>query len=284
MYQYLKKTLVVFISLAVFVFFYSSANAYVLQGPHILELMISKLGRGKRLLVDQRLVLYDTDQKKEAVELSETVRYIFSQAFRSDILSENVQRIHVISKDAALTVIDGKVAADHETRFDHYKDILLLRSRILIQERLSSLGVDVSVSSLGRFQGKTAYVLGADYPDESVPQVWIDKDTFRPFRWLIIGRDAENRKDSLEVRYLGWRNVGNTWYPMHIEFYQNNVLVREINVYDIKVNVSFPEYLFDIEHIKSIYPLDAPVQQEQNESEGLNKVQKTIEEFKKIFE
>ncbi len=284
MYQYLKKTLVVFISLAVFVFFYSSANAYVLQGPHILELMISKLGRGKRLLVDQRLVLYDTDQKKEAVELSETVRYIFSQAFRSDILSENVQRIHVISKDAALTVIDGKVAADHETRFDHYKDILLLRSRILIQERLSSLGVDVSVSSLGRFQGKTAYVLGAEYPDESVPQVWIDKDTFRPFRWLIIGRYAENRKDSLEVRYLGWRNVGNTWYPMHIEFYQNNVLVREINVYNIKVNVSFPEYLFDIEHIKSIYPLDAPVQQEQNESEGLNKVQKTIEEFKKIFE
>lgn len=284
MYKYLKKTLVVFISLAVFVFFYSSANAYVLQGPHVLELMISKLGRGKRLLVDQRLILYDTDQKKEAVELSETVRYIFSQAFRSDIMSENVQRIHVISKDAALKVIDGKVAADYETGFDHYKDVLLLRSRILIQERLSSLGVDVSVSSLGRFQGKTAYVLGAEYPDESVPQVWIDKDTFRPFRWLIIGRDAENRKDSLEVRYLEWRNVGNTWYPMHIEFYQNNVLVREINVYDIKVNVSFPEYLFDIEHIKSIYPLDAPVQQEQNESEGLIEVQKTIEEFKKIFE
>ncbi len=283
----LQKVVVILLGL---VTFYTPANAYVLQGPHILELMIGKLGTAGRLSVSQKLILYDNNPQSTGFELTETLRYIFPEQFRSDILSDNAQRIHVISKGAALIVIDGKVVAENESWTDHYKDIILYRSRILLQKRLASLGVDVSVSSLGRFQGKIAYVIGAQYPDKSVPQVWIDKDTFRPMRWLITGKDdllsasTESCKDFLEVRYHNWQQAEKIWYPMLIEFYQNDILIRQINVDQITANPSFPEDLFDIKQLQSIYSPASPLASDQQKPEGLSEVQKAIEEFKKIYE
>jgi len=283
----LQKVVVILLGL---VTLYTPANAYVLQGPHILELMIGKLGPTGRLSVSQKLILYDNNPQSTGFELTETLRYIFPEQFRSDILSDNAQRIHVISKGAALIVIDGKVIAENESWTDHYKDIILYRSRILLQKRLASLGVDVSVSSLGRFQGKIAYVIGAQYPDKSVPQVWIDKDTFRPMRWLITGKDdllsasTESCKDFLEVRYHNWQQAEKIWYPMLIEFYQNDILIRQINVDQITANPSFPEDLFDIKQLQSIYSPASPLASDQQKPEGLSEVQKAIEEFKKIYE
>ncbi len=279
----MKKAYVIILVLMAFACFYESADAYVLQGPHILELMTAKLGVPKKLLVSQRLILYDNSLQNGSVELEETLRYHFPEKFRSDIQSENAQRIHVLSKDMALTVIDGKVSAEGETVFDRFKDILLYRSRELLHERLSLLGVDMSVSSLGRFKDKIAFVVGAEYPDESVPQVWIDKDTFRPVRWLIECKRPELEKDSLEVRYLDWQKINRIWYPMLIEFYQNNSLVREIYVVNIEVNPIFSGNLFDINRLKSIYPPIASVMTDQQKTNDLNDVQKTIEDFTKIF-
>ena len=284
MNQHLKKIVLILFCLVIFSVVYVQVNAYVLQGPHILELMTQKLGKSERLMVSQKLILYDTSQEKGAVELEETLRYAFPEEFRSEILSKNVERIQVVSKGVILTVIDGKVVAEPETRFDRYKDLLLYRSRMLLEQRLSILGVDVKVSSLGRFEGKPAYVLGAQYPDESVQQIWFDKDSFRPFRWIIMSRTDESTDSSLEVRYLNWGQSDNTWYPMRIEFYKNDILLREINVLNIKMNPSFSKDLFDIEYLKSNYQTAAPIVPKQSEYKELDEVQKTIEEFKKIYE
>jgi hypothetical protein len=284
MRQYLPKFLVIFFSLATLACVYSPANAYVLPGPYILKLMTQNLGKAKRLLVSQKLVLYDNSPQNGAVELNETLRYIFPKTFRSDTLSENVHRIHVLAKGEALTVIDGKVAAEPENSYDRYKDILLFRSLKLLKKRLPLLGVDVTVSSLGRFQGKPAYVLGAQYPDEITPQIWLDKDTFRPLRWIITRKVTERPEDSLEVRYFKWHKVDKAWYPMHIEFLRNDILVREIHVHNIEVAPSFGRELFDIKHIKSTYPPVDPATPDQKQTEKLNEVQKAIEDFKKLYE
>lgn len=321
----MKEFILIFLVLAAFTCFYSHSDAYVLQGPHLLELMTKKLGGAKRLLIFQKLVIYNNGynngSQSDTVELNETLRYAFPEKFRSDIDSENVQIIYVVSSDTTLTIIDGEVVSsssalpeqanewmksermksgEHdslwrsglstlpenkpEKYFNRYKDILLYRSRILLQKRLLFLGVDISVSSLGRFQGKTAYILGAQYPDESVPQVWIDKNTFLPFRWVINGGDSESNKDLLEIRYLEWKRVEKTWYPMRIEFYQNNILMRETNVDHIKMNPFFSEDFFDIDHLESIHSQTASVPSDQHKSDGLDEVRKTIEDFKKIYE
>ncbi|MDL1967338.1 MAG: hypothetical protein LWW97_02010 [Deltaproteobacteria bacterium] len=282
-YNYLQK-FSAFFSFIVFVFFYTSANAYVIPGPHLLELMIEKLGSGKSLLISQKLSLYDVSPEKNIIELKETLRYNFPEEFRSEIQSENVKRIYVFSLGAVLTVIDNKIISDTETGFDCYKDVFLYRSRMLLQNRFSLLGVDASVSSLGRFQDKIVYVIGAEYPDESVSQIWLDKNTFQPVRWIIIDKDNKSNRDVLEIRYGDWKRTNKTWYPIHIEFYHNDVLTREIYVDKIKVNPSFSEELFDIEHLKSVYLNLGSVEKDKDDSQGLSAIQKTIKEFKKLYE
>jgi hypothetical protein len=284
MLLFLKKSLVIFSSLSILTCLISSASAYVLQGPHILELMTQKLGQTNRLFVSQTLILYGDQAQEAPVVLNEKLYYLSPENFRSDIQSENVKKIHVVSKGVALTVIDGKISTKAEPRFDRYKYLFLYHSRTALEKKLSGLGVDVSISSLGRFQGKIAYVIGAWYPDESVPQIWIDRDTFMPMRWVIMGKDTKSYLDPLEVRYLGWRQVKKNWYPMNIQFYQNDFLFREIMVDTVKLDVSFPEKTFDIEHLKSIYKPVTAILSEKGASEGIGEVQKTIEDFNKIFE
>ena len=279
MQQFLRKFLAIFFCLATLGFQHASLSAYVLPGPYLLKLMTQNLGIAKRLMVSQKLVLHDNTPNGSANELSETLRFVFPKTFRSDIVSENIQRIHILSDRSVFTVIDGKISEEPENSYDYYKDLILFRSREILQERLSTLGVDVKVTSLGRFQGTPAYVLGAQYPDETSPQVWLDKTTFRPFRWIMTRNGLQN----LEVFYLDWKKLNQTWYPMRIEFFSNGNLVREIHVQDIKVNPSFRADTFDIQQLKSRYPQEAPAVPK-DDGEELDEVQKTIEEFKKIYE
>ena len=284
LHQYLNKSLVIFLNFTLVICLYAPTNAYVLPGPYILELMTQNLGKAKSLLVSQTLVIHDKSPQKTGVEVSETLRYVFPEKFRSDTLSKNAHRIHVLSNGRTVTVIDEKIADESDNRYDRYKDILLFKPREMLKDRLSLLGVDVTVSSLGRFQGKPAYVLGAQYPDETTPQVWLDKDTFRPFRWIMTNTARESLENSMEVRYFEWHKVHDIWYPMRIEFFMDGILVRKIHVQNIKVNPSFSKELFDIKHLKSIYPQVAPAEQEKENKEDLNEVQKTIEDFKKLYE
>ncbi|MBT8350834.1 MAG: hypothetical protein KJO26_06325 [Deltaproteobacteria bacterium] len=282
-----SKITIFFLSISILPLFFVPANAYVLQGPHLLELMAQNIGKTESLFVSQQLALYDDSFKDGSIELKEALKYIFPEKFRSDVVSKNGKRIHVVSKGRSLTIIDGKTVASRETIFDRYKDIILYNSRSALMQKLVHLGINTSVVSLGRFENKPVYILGAQYPDESVSQIWINKETFRPFRWIISTERSNGLIDSLEVRYSKWRKIRKIFYPMHIEFYQDDQLVRIIKVNEIKVNPAISGALFDINRLKSTYPedkRDTQVLSDQRQPSELTEVQKMIEEFKKIYE
>lgn len=282
--RYWGKMFYVFLPLILAVTMISSVDGYVLQGPHILDLMVESLGNAKRLWVSQTLQFFNDPEQPDPTELHETLRYLFPETFRADIQADTTQRIHVLSGEESLTIVDGKVETESETRFDLYKDLLLFRSRKLLEKRLMHFGIDVSVSSLGRFREKIFYVIGAVYPDETVPQVWVDKETFLPFRWIVTRTVRENRRDSLEVRYLNWQKVQNTIYPMDIEFHQDDHLVRRIVADAVDIQEAFSPSLFDIAHLKSLNQPSTLEKTGQIQLEELTEVQKTIEEFKKRYE
>jgi hypothetical protein len=295
----------------------------VLQGPHVLDLVIENLGKAKSLFVSQKIIFYrfglvdDSEQyspgsgsmqpsdavdardgsrrswdhfanemgeEPEAMELEGSLRYIFSKAFRSDARSNDSERIFIFSEGKTLTLIDGTSASGAANRFDLYKDLLFYHSREELVERLLQLGVNVSISSLGRFEGKIAFVIGAEYPDESVSQIWIDQDTFLPLRWIIKGVDPAGESDTMEIRYLVWWKIGKLRYPSRIEFYQDGNLVRVIQAINFEENATFSEELFDIDYLKTVFP-QAPVQPiVPGDTEEPSEVEKTIEEFRLIFE
>lgn len=260
-----------------------TSYAYILRGPHILELMTRKYGRAQSMLVSQKVLLYH-DGETGPTEVSEILRYSFPQTFRSDAVSENSERIHVVSEGAAVTVIDGNIALRPETVFDIYKDILLYRSRELLQTRLSALGVDMSVVAFGRFQDKIAFVIGAENPKDSVPQVWVEKDTFLPMRWRMKTSGSDPRNMGIEIRYSDWRQIDNAWYPMQITFYEDERPVREISVETLKTNLGFPKDLFDIKRLKAMHMPAAPEAAEGSVSGEISEIEKSIDAFEKKFE
>ena len=318
----LKKTLFVAIVCAFALVSASPIQAYVLDGRHVLDLMVEKIGVAETLYVSQKLNFYrllpaadaltpatgDASQTAadagsnamqaavpyiggkqtstpETIELEETLRYIFSNAFRSDARSKNSERIYVFSNAGTLTIIDGTIVPNSANRFDLYKDILLYRSRPVLADRLTELGVDVSISSLGRFEDKIAFVIGAEYPDESVNQLWVDKETLLPLRLILKGFSGGQGPNTVEVRYLVWWNVGETRYPSRIEFYQDDNLVRVNEARKFEENASFSKELFDIAHLKMVYPRTLSLPSvASGAAEEPSEIQKTIEEFKRIFE
>jgi len=317
----IKKTLIVSGSIVILFFFVSSLNAYVLQGRHVLDLMVEKLGLAESLFVSEKIVVYrmaatatEQDaatgnytsilentagddapatrevlthrqaQEPETLELEGTLRYVFSRAFRSDARSPNSERIHLAIDGRTLTITDNNIVPDAVNRFDFFKDILLYRSREALAEKLLQLGVDPFVSSLGRFEEKIAFVIGARYPDETGNQLWIDKDTLLPLRLIIRDVYGADNSGKVEIRYLIWWKIGETRYPSKIEFYQDDNLVRVSQAKNFEENAMFSEEFFDIEHLKAIYPR-APLQPIPPEAtEEPSEVQKTIEDFKRIFE
>jgi len=356
----LKKIALTVLGLILTGLFPVVAQPYVLQGPHILELMAEKLGQAQSLSVSQRVIFYNTLPQPQAVfekdsggeseeaanrpehgpttlhefgvrqpgslsknegpdevndevnasgnlsagppaaaiqtasppvlpetiQLAESLKYIFSEAFRSDIVSDSNQRVYLFNKGQSITVIDGTVSDDGDSQFDVYKDLLLYRSREMLSERLSNLGIDISVSSLGKFDGRLALVIGAEFPDASVPQVWLDKESFLPLRILIFGTKSPYNagRGFLEIRYTNWQRIGKISYPMKIEFIQDGATVRAIEVDSYKINPSFSKDLFDIARLKLKYRQPIRTPDHQGKGEGLSEVQKTIEEFRKIFE
>jgi len=246
--------------------------------------MVEKLGRARSLRVTQTVQFHPDGNQGDPLELEETLWFAFPEMFRAEIQTESTQRIHVYAREEVLTVVDGRIDTDTETRFDLYKDILLFRSRPLLMHRLEHFGVDASVSSLGRFEDRVAFVVGANYPDESVPQVWIEKGTFLPLRWIVTRATGESRKDSLEVRYHQWHKASDTHYPKLIEFYQGTNLVRSIRLNEIRVNPSFPDSYFDVEHLRSINQPVTPMEPGQVELEEMSEIQRSLEDFGKILE
>jgi hypothetical protein len=77
---------------------------------------------------------------------------------------------------------------------------------------LSRRGVALSGSTLGRFDGRIAYVVGGR-PREPKPLLFVEKDGFRPLR--LVAQEGGARHD---VRLLGWGSpTGGDWFPRAVE-------------------------------------------------------------------
>ncbi len=264
------------------IFFLSSANAYILKGEHVLQLMIEKNNLPVKLFVNQKISFFDPGIEAINTEYEQKVRYRIPEEFRSDIAADDgLKRIQVVSSDNSLTVIDGRIVAESEMWVDHYKDIFFYRDRKRLVEKLDSLGINFSVTSLGRYNGVICYVLGAEYPDESVPQLWVAKESFQPVRWIFEVTDEQGVVEQKEIRYGDWKIHYKTWYPSKIEFFQGQNLIQSISVMQVEINPPFPVDLFDIEQLKIFYSAGVG---EEKDSKVQNDIEKRIEEFKKIYE
>ncbi|MCJ8502133.1 outer membrane lipoprotein-sorting protein [Desulfatitalea alkaliphila] len=240
----------------VLLWFFSAipAPAAMLQGAHVLELMVRALSGADTLRVEQ-LVVFDEPDAGEAASrsLNETLFYAFPGRLRSETPYRQSLRIRITRDDRHTTLVDGRPVARKIALDERYGELFLFRSRQDLHRMLLADGVDVENTSLGLADERIVYVLGARYPDPSVPQVWIDRERLLPLRWVRIHGDDPTRR--VTFHYRQWRQQDGQWYPAQIAVYQGLRLVRRIDVRKVETDVALPEHWFDPESLIASPPV-----------------------------
>lgn len=302
------------------------AYCYVPEGPHLIALMADVLSGPKRLRVVQQVrenvfqaQLADGANSDEGklhnpgnvqehesaaqasvrplflqhpLEWKETLSFIFPDRFRRDAWIQGVNRVGVINGEKKIQIDAGYILQWPTDRFNAYIVPLLYRRRFLIQRKLAERGVDFNLSSLGRFDNQLVYVIGDVFPARSGPQLWIDKHSFLPLRWIFPDRsgqqeqqDSGGQDNSFEIVYKGWKKQGGAWYPDLIEFYQGQRMVRAIQVIDILPDADFSEAIFDLDYLETVYKRreTEDIQKSGSEDQDMEEVQKAINSFHNKF-
>lgn len=263
--------------------FPAPSNAYVLQGPHVLQLTAKAMGTIATLQVEQKLLIYPQTSETLPAVYDETATYVMPERFRSDIVSETIQRTHLVFGDTSITVVDGRMSVGGDP-FDTYQELLRSRTRWRLMRTLNRLGVETAICSLGRVGETVVFVLGARYPDESVSQLAIDKTTFLPIRLLLVDQPFDSTGNRFETVYRDWEKLQSGWFPMQVQFYMDDNLVREIRVANLRLNPSIPAEIMDPEALKASVSASAPETPQELKQQAVEAVQKGVQDFQKKFE
>jgi len=103
---------------------------------------------------------------------------------------------------------------------------------------LARRGIALGDESLGRFDGRIAYVIGGR-TREPKPLLYVDKDTFQPLRLMAPEGGAMQ-----DVRLLGWGSpTGGDWFPRAVEVYQDDTLRLRFTTEKATANAKLPEGL-----------------------------------------
>ena len=258
--------------------------SYILPAKQILSFMIEQFGSAHTCVVFQKTIIYDPSLEGGMREFEETLYYRYPDRFRCEVSTPESEQVRVVGPEGAIFVTNGKIIAEAESQFDHFKDLLLYRQEDLLLKRLSQLDVNLDVVSLGRYKDRIAYVIGAKYPDESVSQVWIEKNTFRPIRYVLSGGGPHGGALE-EIEYTEYMSLDKgRWYPARIQFFQNGRLARMYLLKTFKVNPELPDQLFDIAYLKTVYQPIASTEPSPSPESELDEVEKTIRDFTRTFE
>ena len=101
---------------------------------------------------------------------------------------------------------------------------------------LTRRGVSLAEQSLGRFDGRVAYVVGGR-AREARPMLYVDKDSFQPLRLVAPEGGA-----LVDVRLLGWGSpTGGDWFPRAVEAVQAERLLLRFTTERANANPRIPE-------------------------------------------
>ena len=262
--------------------FPAPSDAYVLQGPHVLQLTAKAMGTIATLQVEQKLLIYPQTSETLPAVYDETAIYVMPERFRSDIVSEKIQRTHLVFGDTSITVVDGRMSLDGDP-FDAYQELLRARTRWRLMRTLNRMGVETAICTLGRVDETVVFVLGARYPDESVCQLAIDKTTFLPVRLLLVDEKIDSTGNRLEIVYREWEKLQSGWFPMQVQFFRGDRLVREIRVVSLRLNPSIPSETMDPEALKASVAASTPETPHEQKQQAVEAVQKGVQDFQKKF-
>ena len=115
-------------------------------------------------------------------------------------------------------------------------------ARELVEQHLQGLGINTRTTSLARFGGEVAYVLGE--PEEGKPQFWVYKDNFRPARV----RWTDKAGTAWDVRFIDYASAATgEVMPRGIEVWRAGERSLRFTAIKSDTRASVPDKLFSPE-------------------------------------
>lgn len=106
---------------------------------------------------------------------------------------------------------------------------------------LARMKVNADVVSLTRHDGRPVWIIGAQPGQTDRPQLWIDKESFVPVRWIMAGEGGKR-----DVRLYGFSMpTTGPWFPERIEIWREDDKVDVYIYTDARLNVPLARHLFN---------------------------------------
>ena len=222
------------------------AEAYILPAHFIVRTLAEKQ---RQLRIKDWSLILSTEypEKNEVIE--------------ERLYLKRPERVHLIQTTAAQRLAIARAgrsavgAGESLTRgagaiTNLFGGLMLTRGADLdgLSERIITLltrsGINTEVVSLGRIKEQPVYIIGAQIGEPEKPQIWFDKDTFRPRRGIVDNQGATRGiKVEMLMSDYGSSPAGNI-YPRSVKTYRDNKLYSHSQVLEAKPNQSLPESLF----------------------------------------
>jgi hypothetical protein len=119
-------------------------------------------------------------------------------------------------------------------------------------ERVRALRVDLARLSQGTWQGRPAWILGAEPGDTATTQIWIDVERL-VFVRLIERRPAAGNApepELIETQFNNYQRLAGGWIAPEVVFRVNGVLRLTETYSDMRADVALDSRLFDADEYR----------------------------------
>ncbi len=292
-----KNYFICFLTLITILFAGGRGEAFVPKAPHLLYLVVEKIGMPTAMRVSQtRQVvpapLNDGGGKTEEMapkiesdiignaikdtiaaeimSLSENVTYAFPDRLHAEIHNDEIHQFYVLSDNRFVKVENGRITGLEPGPNEYYIDPLLYRDHKKLMAVLVGRDINTEKVTLQRLDGEICWVIGEPaFGGQENPGLWVGKDNFFPKRYLLkrAGR-------TIDIRYADWNQVSRCWCPRKISIFMDGTLFAKIEVDNMTLTSKVPNSLFDINEIRERYPHRSVVSdvQDNNRVDGIDRV------------
>jgi hypothetical protein len=112
-------------------------------------------------------------------------------------------------------------------------------------------GYDLSKLREDTWEGRPAYVVGADKGDLTTRQFWVAKDSLLFVREIEPARDDPKKVD--DIRFTDYRPLAGAWVAARVEVHSEDKLVFSEDYTDIQANVKLAPAVFDAQQFSGTH-------------------------------
>ena len=197
----------------------------------------------KTFSFNQTTEMYRNDSLKRSETWYENIK--FPNDFRIDFGNPDSGNAVIFKNDSSYSFVKSQKAGVRPND----DDLLFLLGGMYfyhfeeIPVKMKSFGYDLDKFHEDIWKGMPVYVIGAAKNQDSVNQLWIEKENFSPVRLL---KYEKNTKE--EALFENHVKLDGGFTETLVYFYINNKLIQVEKYHDLKANVEIDPAIFDPEN------------------------------------